>query len=209
MKTRRRRAFLRFHALGAKMLFAAATVALFAARCARAQDSVFTLDPAQTRIEFTLPAELHTVHGNFKLKSGAIRFDTASGAASGAIIVNAASGDSGNHGRDAKMHREILESAKFAEIVFTPRKISGPLGRQGPSQIEVAGVLTLHGEDHDVTLTMDIEKNGETCKASTRFAIPYVKWGLKNPSTFFLRVSKEVQIEIHASGTLSAPRAEP
>jgi hypothetical protein len=36
--------------------------------------------------------------------------------------------------------------------------------------------------------------------ADTHFTIPYVKWGIKNPSTFFLRVSESVEIDVHATG---------
>ena len=34
--------------------------------------------------------------------------------------------------------------------------------------------------------------------AKIHFTIPYVKWGLKNPSTLFLRVSDKVDIDIAA-----------
>src|SRR5579872_3719515 len=74
---------------------------------AHAQESVFTLDPAQTKIEFTLDTTLHTVHGTFQLKSGTVRFDSAAGAASGSLVVDSASGNSDNTSRDKKMHGEI------------------------------------------------------------------------------------------------------
>ena len=37
------------------------------------------LDPARSRVDFTLSSVLHTVHGTFQLKQGAIRFDPSSG----------------------------------------------------------------------------------------------------------------------------------
>ena len=85
-----------------------------------AQQITVNLDPAQTKIQWTLGAALHTVHGTFKLRSGSVTFDPQSGAASGEIIVDATSGESGNHSRDKKMHKEVLESQRYPEIIFSP-----------------------------------------------------------------------------------------
>src|SRR5580700_7171236 len=114
------------------------TVALFCAPRLYAQESVFILDPSKSTVEFTLGASLHTVHGAFKLKNGNIHFDSAKGTASGAIVVDALSGESGNEGRDKKMHQEILETPKFSEIVFAPSRIQGTIAPQGTSQVAVA-----------------------------------------------------------------------
>jgi len=178
-----------------------------------AQETVVTLDPAQTRIEFTLSATLHTVHGSFRLKSGEIRFDPGTGKASGKVIVDAPSGESGNASRDKKMHREILESEKFPEIVFTPTQVKGTLNAGGVSQLTISGVFRLHGAEHAVTLDVAVQPSGasqalapqsrEQLQAATQFTIPYVQWGLKNPSSFLLHVSDKVDIEIHAVGKLA------
>ena len=169
-----------------------------------AQETVFELDPAQTKIEFTLGASLHTVHGSFKLKSGTIRINLSTGpstgAAGGAIVIDASSGESGNSNRDKRMHREILESDKFPEIRFTPRQVKGALSSEGPSKLEVSGQVRLHGEDHEVTLPIDVITSGQEIRLTTQTVIPYVQWGLKNPSTFILRVSDRVTIDIHATG---------
>jgi polyisoprenoid-binding protein YceI len=171
-----------------------------------AQESVFTLDPSKSTVEFTLGASLHTVHGTFKLKSGEIHFDPAKGTASGAIVVDALSGESGNEGRDKKMHQEILETPKFSEIVFVPSRIQGTVAPQGTSQVAVVGVMKLHGKDHDMTLNFAVQPGteGQAALATATFSVPYVKWGLKNPSTFFLRVTDSVDVDVHASGQLSA-----
>ncbi len=187
----------------------AALAALVFAPAGRAQEVSVQLDPAQTKIEFTLGSTLHTVEGTFKLKSGAIRFDPSTGKISGSIIVNATSAESGNGGRDRKMHREILESVKFPEIVFTPSQVKGTFDPKGPSKLEVSGQFRLHGQDHDVTLPIDIQPSGRQLQMATHITIPYIKWGLKNPSTFILRASDKVEIDIHAVGQLvgdNAPR---
>jgi polyisoprenoid-binding protein YceI len=173
-----------------------------------AQESVVTLDPAQTTIEFTLGASLHTVHGTFKLRSGSIRFDPASGKASGAVVVAATSGDSGSDGRDKKMHEEVLESQKFNEIIFTPSEVHGSIASQGTSQVSVVGVMRLRGQDHPLTLNFSVQP-GASCRiqATTKFSVPYVKWGLKNPSTFLLKVNDAVDIDINATGQLTSTQA--
>src|SRR3979490_1328108 len=94
--------------------------ALLSGRFTHAQQKTFTLDPAQTKVNFTVDSTLHTVHGDFHLKRGNIQFDNSSGVAGGELVVDAASGESGSDGRDQKMHKDILESPKYSDIVFTP-----------------------------------------------------------------------------------------
>ncbi len=182
----------------------AGLAALILAPASRAQESIVQIDPAQTKIEFSLTGNMHTVHGKFALKSSTIRFDPSSGKIGGAIVVDATSGDSGNSGRDKKMHREILESAKFPEIVFTPIKITGAVAAEGSSKVEVSGQFHLHGQDHDVTLPIDIKAEGRNLQITTHIEIPYVQWGMKNPSNFFLRVADKVTIEIEAAGRVQS-----
>jgi polyisoprenoid-binding protein YceI len=166
---------------------------------ASAQEMTVTLDPARTEIHYALGAVAHTVHGTFKLKSGAIHFDPATGKVSGSVVVDATSGNSGNDGRDSNMHRTVLESQKFPEIIFTPQLVKGTVNPQGPSQIEVSGTFRLHGQDHPMTLPLALQMNAAEATASTQFSIPYQQWGLKNPSTFILRVKDTVDIEVHST----------
>ncbi|HXO04833.1 MAG TPA: YceI family protein [Candidatus Sulfotelmatobacter sp.] len=174
---------------------------VFSVSTAQAQESAVDLDPAQTTIEFTLDTTLHAVHGTFKLKSGHISFDPATGKASGAIVVDATSGDSDNESRDKKMHQQILESQKYPEIVFTPQHVKGSVNPQGTSQVEVSGVFRIHGQDHDITMTFTVQPPaGGKIQASTHFSVPYVQWGIKGASTFLLHASDIVEVEVHASG---------
>ena len=166
-----------------------------------AEEQVFELDPAKTTVDFTLDATLHTVHGWFKTKGGDIRFDPQSGTASGKIVVDAASAESGNSSRDHKMHKEVLESEKYPEISFSPSQITGKIA--AGSNLQVQGTFRIHGGDHPLTLLVPLEVSGDQLIAKFHFVVPYVEWGMKNPSTLVLRVNKEVSIDIVAAGRLS------
>ena len=166
----------------------------------RAQQGTLELDPARTAVHFTLKTSLHTVHGTFRLKSGKVSFDPAAGKLSGLVVVDATSAQSGNGGRDSKMHREILESQKYPEITFTPAEVQGPVNTQGDSKAQVKGTLRLHGDDHEIMIPVDVRISGSELSLDTNFSIPYIAWGLKNPSTFILRASDTVQLSIQAMG---------
>jgi polyisoprenoid-binding protein YceI len=166
-------------------------------------EETVVFDPARSTVEFTLGDVLHTVHGSFKLKSGAVSFDPVVGKASGALIVDATSGDSGSGARDRRMHKNILESGRYPEIVFTPDRIQGKVMLDGASQIQVHGLFRIHGGQHEMTLPFQVQAEAGQVTATTRFPIPYVKWGMKNPSTFLLKVSDTVDIGIRAVGRLS------
>lgn len=177
---------------------------VLAAAAAFAETRTFDLDPAQTTVAFTLGDVLHTVHGSFHLKRGSIQFDDSTGRAGGELVVDALSGDSGNKSRDKKMHKENLESSKYTEIVFTPQHIKGSVTADGASQVDVDGLLALHGQSHPITLTIHVQLQGGAGAAETTFPVPYEKWGVKNPSTFLLHVSDKVEISVRAVGRLSA-----
>ncbi len=167
-----------------------------------AGESIVELDPARTTITFTLGDVLHTVHGNFKLKHGSITFDSSTGKASGEIVVDVASGNSGSGTRDKRMHKEILESARYPEAVFTADHVSGDLAPRGASELDVHGAFQIHGASHEMTLHFRADVNGSEVASSTGFTIPYVQWGMKNPSNFLLRVSDKVEMNIQAVGRM-------
>jgi polyisoprenoid-binding protein YceI len=171
---------------------------------AQKSDLALEFAPAQTTIHFTLGDILHTVAGAFNLKSGTVYFNPATGAIHGEILVDATSGNSGNSSRDGKMHKEILESARYREITFLPDRVEGKLEPRGKSTIQVHGMFGIHGAEHEITIPVQVEMASDRWAAAAHFAIPYVQWGMKNPSTFILRVSQTVEIDVHATGPIPA-----
>jgi polyisoprenoid-binding protein YceI len=158
----------------------------------------FAIDPAQTKVEFALGTLLHTVHGDFHLKRGTLTFDPQTGKASGEIVVDAASGESGSPARDKRMHAAILEIAKYPEITFRPDRVDGKVASEGKSQVQLHGVFAIHGVEHEILLPVTVDAGGGQYNVIGIFEVPYVKWGMKNPSTLMLRVDDKVEIVIHS-----------
>ncbi|MGH9701171.1 MAG: YceI family protein, partial [Candidatus Acidiferrales bacterium] len=64
----------------------------------------------------------------------------------------------------------------------------------------VTGLLTIHGQAHRITFPIKVQMSDKKVTATGRLILPYVRWGMKPPSVFFLKVSKSVQIDITAVG---------
>jgi polyisoprenoid-binding protein YceI len=160
------------------------------------------LDRPACKIDFALGAVLHTVHGTFEVKEGMLRLDLASSKISGRIVVDVKSGNTGNDERDRHMHLDVLESARFPEAVFSPDRFAGRLALAGQSEVGVHGVLRIHDQDHDVTLPAKVSVENGRFTATSHFSIPYVKWGMRDPSTFLLHVNETVEVEMRAAGTI-------
>lgn len=158
------------------------------------------IDPAGVQIHWALAGNVHTVHGTFKLKQGGFWFDPGTNQAGGLLVVDATSGESGSGARDSRMHKNVLESAKFPEITFAPDRVEGKVSLAGSSECQLHGVLTIHGAPHEVLMKVDSKADGKNLTGTVSFPVPYVEWGMKDPSNFLLRVdhSAEISIEVHA-----------
>lgn len=168
-----------------------------------AETLTFQLDPAKSTVQFTFGATLHTVRGSLRAKEGTIRLDPATGAAEGWVVLDATSAGTGNARRDRKMHEKILESRRFPDITFTVERISGTLKPGGRSDLQLHGTLDWHGTRRPLALPATALVNGDQVTATGAVTLRYMEWGLPDPSFLLLRVSKEVRVEIKASGRLS------
>lgn len=181
-----------------------ALLALSLAFPANAAEYHFQLNAEGTQVNWTLGDVLHTVHGTFKLKRGDISFDPETGKASGEIVVDATSGNSGSGARDGRMHKNVLESAKYPEIVFSPDRVEGKIDLAGASSVKLHGTFKIHGAAHEITARVEVSAKGDQLVSKIKFAVPFVAWGMKDPSTLFLKVDKSVDIEMTATGRVSA-----
>jgi len=157
-----------------------------------------TLDPSSTTVHWTLEDVLHTVHGTFRLKKGLIHYDPLTGNATGLIEIDATSGESGSSARDQKMHKDILNSSQYQTVTFRPSHVEGNFDQAAQGNFAVDGVFNLHGQDHPMKMKVSTHPQATGIALAAHFEVPYVQWGLKDPSTFVLRVDKEVSIDVES-----------
>jgi YceI-like domain len=163
---------------------------------------VLSVDPARSAVHWSVESSLHTVHGTFHVKRGTLSVDPATGKASGEIVVDATSGESGSNARDRRMHKEILESSQYSEVVFRPDHADGTVVAQGNSSLKIHGIFSLHGADHELNVATQAILKEDQWKGTAAFEVPYVEWGLKNPSNFLLKVKPVVEVELDLAGSL-------
>ena len=67
--------------------------------------------------------------------------------------------------------------------------------------VGAALMFGIHGDEHEITVPAQVELAPDHWSLTVHFKVPYVKWGMKDPSTFVLRVDKTVAIDLRASGS--------
>jgi polyisoprenoid-binding protein YceI len=168
-----------------------------------AQHQTFVVNPDGSEVRMTLITTHEVVNGTFHVQSGSIEFDRSTPKMSGSVIVFAGSGKTGNDNRDRKMNRDILEVEQYATVSFEPKTYSGAIASSGDSIIQVTGNFNLLGTPHEITIPMLVRLDGTSANAKAHFVVPYVEWGLRNPSFMIWKADDDVAIDLDLAGTLS------
>ncbi|QHS50993.1 YceI family protein [Edaphobacter sp. 12200R-103] len=184
-------------------VFSSLVLAVILAPAALAQDQTFIVNPDASEVKITLKTTHELVSGTFHIQSGSIEFDRNDLRMSGSMVVLAGSGKTGNNSRDKKMNKDILKIDQYPTVSFTPRTYTGIIAPSGDSTIQVSGGLTLLGNPHDLTVPMQIHLDGSKATVKAHFIVPYVQWGLKNPSFMFWKVNDSVAINLNLVGQIS------
>jgi polyisoprenoid-binding protein YceI len=163
----------------------------------------YRVDPGTSEVRFTLGASDHPVEGSFHVTSGDFTLDPQSGAMTGTVSVDASSGQSGNQSRDKKMTKDQLKVQTYPAVTFAPARFSGQVKDSGDSSGPVEGSFTLIGQAHPITVPMNVHMEGDHFSASGSFSVPFVSWGVKDPSFMFMKVDKEVKIDLKLTGTVT------
>jgi hypothetical protein len=183
--------------------FAVLAVAVVLAPAALAQHQTFAVNPDASEVKMKLNTTHEVVNGTFHVQSGSMIFDRTDSHMSGMVVVAAGSGKTGNESRDRRMNKEILKVDEFATVSFAPKTYTGTIAASGDSTIQVSGVFALLGTAHDLTVPMQVHIDGSKATAKGQFVVPYIQWGLKNPSFMFWKADNTVAIDLNLIGQVS------
>jgi polyisoprenoid-binding protein YceI len=121
----------------------------------------------------------------------------------GSVVVLAGSGKTGNDSRDKRMKKEVLKVEQYATVSFEPRTYTGDLAPSGDSTIQATGIFTLLGTPHEITIPTLIHLDGASATAKAHFVVPYIHWGLKDPSFLIWKADHDVAIDLNLVGATS------
>jgi polyisoprenoid-binding protein YceI len=183
--------------------FAMLTLAAILVPAALAQQQTFAVNPDASEVRMTLNTTHEVVSGMFHIQSGSIEFDRSNPKMSGLVTVLAGSGKTGNDSRDKKMNKDILKVDQYTTVSFAPNTYTGTIAPSGDSTIQVSGVFTLLGNGHDLTIPIEVHIDGSKATAKAHFIVPYVAWGLKNPSFLIWKAENDVAIDLNLAGQIS------
>ena len=183
------------------------TVALLATALAPASaraDEALRVTSAQVTVNCPL-----TIGGSFDAKtsalSGSITPDPA-GAVKGAFTVDLIKLETGISLRDRHLRNNYLEVQKggdFAVAKFENLKIQKLSGKT-----TFSGSLTLHGQQHDVTGTADLQQDGKGYKVDATFPLKISAFQIPEPTYLGVGVSDEISIHVVLTAApAAAPRA--
>jgi polyisoprenoid-binding protein YceI len=183
--------------------FAVLALAVILVPAALAQHQTFAVNPDASEVKMTLKTTHEVVNGTFHIQSGSLEFDRSAAKMSGSVVVLAGSGKTGNGSRDKKMNKDILQVEQHATVSFEPKSYAGVIAPSGDSTIQVTGIFTLLGTPHEITIPILVHLEDTTTTAKAHFVLPYIQWGLKDPSFLFWKADNDVAIDLLLTGRLS------
>lgn len=183
--------------------FAVIVISILLAPAVFAEHQTFVVNPDSSQVKMTLKTTHEIVNGTFHVQSGSYEFDRGTPQMSGMITVDAGSGKTGNGSRDKKMNKDVLKVKQYTTVSFQPKTYAGVIAPSGDSTIQVTGIFTLLGTPHEITVPVAMHLTGGSATAKAHFVVPYVQWGLKNPSFLIWKADNDVAIDINLVGTIS------
>jgi polyisoprenoid-binding protein YceI len=169
------------------------------------QEIVLKLNANKATVTYNLGAFMHTVNGTFKVESGIITYNSRTSDASGRVVIDLRTGQSGDKARDDNMQNAVLQTQTYPTAMFTPTHVTGQINPSGASDLSVDGTLNVHGTNHSITVPLQLLSTNGIVTAQAKYRVPFVAWGMRDPSTFILRVRNYVDVVVTGPATISTP----
>jgi polyisoprenoid-binding protein YceI len=93
----------------------------------------------------------------------------------GSLAVTDNMSDKDRREIERTMHKEVLESGRFPEIVFESSNVSGSLA----GAVSVVGDLSLHGVTNSQPVSAQVAITGDMLRAHGEFAVRQTAYGIK------------------------------
>lgn len=102
---------------------------------------------------------------------------------------------------------KVLESARFPEITFRSKTVSGRSVSAMVWEVQVTGDLTVHGVAHAVTVPLKVELAGDVLTATGRTSLRHDWFGLEPVSAGggTVKVKNELGVELKIVARRAAP----
>jgi len=173
---------------------------------AHAQRVSATVDPAESRVEYTGTAPFHDWTGTSRSAEGRFVLDPADPDSDRAVIrVPVDSFDSGNDRRDSGM-REVTESDQYPFVTFQGTEFTpliwgqgggGPAGRWA-----VTGELTFHGQTHRLEDAVEVRVVGDSVRVRAQFPVSLTRFGVERPGFMGFTVGDTIRVDARIQGGL-------
>ncbi len=152
-----------------------------------------------------------TVGGSFEARTSALTGDLiladASGRVDGAIQVDLAKLETGIGLRDEHMKDKYLEIRR-SETFATARIEDIRIERAEEGSVPFQGKLTVHGEQHEISGTADLQRQQRdgALRVRTRFPISIAAFGIQPPRYLGVGVRDQVQVQVQFTAVAATGR---
>jgi polyisoprenoid-binding protein YceI len=155
----------------------------------------FKIDPAQSKIAFSVRHMLGSAKGKFSKFSGTIVVDREHPEQSSVQVwIDVRSIDTGIAKRDDHLRGELFDVAKYPQITFKSRRVK----QTGANLGEIAGDLTMHGVTREIILKVEFVANTGTHWRVRTAPLKRSQFGLvfSNSAETVSMIADDVAVEI-------------
>jgi polyisoprenoid-binding protein YceI len=152
--------------------------------------ATYCIDPARSTIRFAAKAMFLTVRGTFTVREGTITVADDVTRSTVTATLDATSIDTANTRRDNDLRsKKYLDAARHPDILFASREVTPD---------SVTGILSVHGTDQPVTLTLAPESTPDGVRFTTSARLDRYAFGVTGGKGLVAR-HVDVELEIVAS----------